>query len=102
MLGRIDEVHAPRYDAYPMISSDAEFRRRMRLIERDLDRSDPEFTALFPVAGRAGQAGARRGWFRRTGRFLARMAVSTACSLDPAACAFHIHQGAPNPPTRSE
>jgi hypothetical protein len=80
-----------------MISSDAEFCRCLRRIERDLDRSDPEFTALFPVELRAGHAVRHPGWFHRAGRFLARMAVSTACSLDPVASAFCAHQRAPDP-----
>ena len=85
-----------------MISSGVEFRRRLRRIECDLDRSDPEFTALFLVEHRAGHAVRRRGWFQRAGRFLARMAVSTAMSLDPGVCAFYAHQRAQDPPTRGE
>jgi hypothetical protein len=84
-----------------MISSDAEFGRCLRRIERDLDRSDPEFAALFPVERRGGHAVRRQGWFQRAGRFVVRMAVSTACSLDPAACAY-VRQRASDPPTYSE
>lgn len=85
-----------------MISSDAEFRRCLRRIERDLARSDPDFTVLFPVDRRAGHASRRRGWLHRAGRLLARMAVDTAFSLDPAAYAFHIRQQASDRSTRGE
>ncbi len=80
-----------------MISSNAEFRRCLRGIVRDLDRSDPEFTALFLPGQRPRRIERRGRWFHRAGRLLARLAVSTVCSLDPVACAYYAHQRASNP-----
>jgi hypothetical protein len=88
-----------------MVSSYDEFRsaapvrswvavgRRMRRIERDLACSDPEFTRLFAVVARPVRTSAGKGErIRMAKRFLARLALSTAYSLDPAACAFRNSQ----------
>jgi hypothetical protein len=70
--------------------------RRLRRIERDLTRSDPEFTRLFDGAPalarlRADRAPRReraRRALREGKRILAHLALSTLYSLDPVACAF--------------